>query len=86
MERARYEIDPYNRLIIDEDGTQGGLQKFRQVLDGQFKVDEYNNLSYNIKAPLSEDENIPHQVKQLKDNGKFLRSILTVSLIGEDGQ
>ena len=63
MERARYEVDPYNRLIINDDGTESDLQQFRQVLDGQFKVDEYNNLSYHIKAPLSEDENIPNQIK-----------------------
>ena len=67
MERARYEVDPYNRLVIYEDGTQGDLEKFRQVLDGQFKVDERNNLSYHIKAPLSEDENIPSQVKLTGD-------------------
>ena len=67
MQRARYEVDPYNRLIIGEDGTQGDLRKFREVLDGQFKVDEDNNLSYHIKAPLSEDENIPHQVKLAGD-------------------
>ncbi len=67
MQKARYEVDPYNRLVINEDGAGSGLQKFRRVLDGQFKVGEDNHLSYHIKTPLSEDEKIPHQVKLLGD-------------------
>ena len=62
MQRASYEVDPFNRLIIDKTGTEGGLSKFRQVLDGRFALDGDNNLSYRVKAPLSEDENIPHQL------------------------
>lgn len=67
MESARYEIDPYNRLIISADGARGGLEKFRQVLDGQFKVDEHNNLSYHIKTPLYEGEDIPDQIRLAGD-------------------
>ena len=67
MEKARYEVDPYNRLVIGEDGARGDLQKFRKVLDGQFKIDRYNNLSYHIKTPLSEDENIPNQIRLTGD-------------------
>ena len=63
MQNARYEVDPYNRLIVDDDGRDGDLHKFRQVLDGQFKVDGANNLSYHIKAPLDEDEGAPRQVR-----------------------
>ena len=63
MQNARYEVDPYNRLIVGDDGQEGGLQKFRQVLDGRFKIDGANNLSYHIKAPLDEDEGAPRQVR-----------------------
>jgi hypothetical protein len=63
MKKIRYEIDPYNRLVILGDGKLSGLPKFRQVIDGRFKLDENNSLSYRVKAPLPEDENIPHQIK-----------------------
>lgn len=55
MQKVRYEIDPYNRLV--------GLTKFRKVLDGKFKTDENNNLTYHIKSPLSGVDNIPNQIK-----------------------
>ena len=62
MQRVLYEIDPFNRLIVNQAGTESGLQKFRKVLDGEFKVDEYNSISYRVKAPFPENENIPNQV------------------------
>ena len=63
MKKMRYEIDPHNRLIIDDSGKKSDLPKFRQVIDGRFSLDENNNLSYRVKAPLPEDENIPHQIR-----------------------
>ena len=63
MEKIRYEIDPYNRLILDGSESRSDLPKFRQVIDGQFKIDEDNNLSYRVKSPFSENENIPNQIK-----------------------
>lgn len=63
MQKVRYELDPHNRLVLDKSGGKSDLPKFRKVLDGQFKTDQDNNLSYHIKAPLSEGENIPHQIK-----------------------
>jgi hypothetical protein len=76
-QKVRYEIDPHNRLISDITGGKGGLNKFRKVLDGRFRIDENNNLSYHIKSPhhsvlrtsgagqalLVEDDRIPHQIK-----------------------
>lgn len=56
MKKVRYELDPHNRLVI-------GIPGFRQVLDGQFRVGKYNELSYDVKAPLSQGADIPHQVK-----------------------
>ena len=61
MQRTRYELDPYNRVILDRSGGTGDLSKFRQVLDGRFVVDG-NMISYHVKAPLSKVEKIPHQI------------------------
>ncbi len=63
MQKVRYEIDPHNRLILDGSGTRSGLPKFRRVLDGRFKTDENNNLSYHVNAPVSGEEDIPHQIE-----------------------
>lgn len=63
MKKIQYEIDPYNRLVISSDGKKSDLSKFRQVVDGRFKLDEDNNLSYRVKAPLPEDDKVPHQIK-----------------------
>ncbi|MBN2453886.1 MAG: hypothetical protein JXB40_06500 [Candidatus Omnitrophica bacterium] len=63
MQKVRYEIDPYNRLIVDGPGAKSDLPKFRKVLDGKFRTDKNNNLSYHIKAPLSEGSAMPNQVK-----------------------
>ncbi len=62
-EKITYEIDPYNRLIINKSGKKSELSRFRQVLDGRFKIDENNTLSYLIKAPTPQGTEIPHQVK-----------------------
>ncbi|MFA5143514.1 MAG: hypothetical protein WC522_05050 [Candidatus Omnitrophota bacterium] len=62
-QKTRYEVDPYNRLIIDRKGAAGCLHKFRKVLDGKFKVDGNNALSYHVKAPLAGNETIPHKIR-----------------------
>ena len=54
MQKVRYEIDPHNRLVIDDSGRKSDLTKFRKVIDGRFKTDKFNNLSYHVKAPLQE--------------------------------
>ena len=64
MEKIRYEIDPYNRLILGDSGAKSDLPKFRQIIDGQFKIDEDNSLSYRVKSPLPEDGNIPYRSLQ----------------------
>ena len=63
MQKVRYEIDPYNRLVVVGSGAKSGLSKFRKVLDGKFKLDEANNLAYHVTAPLEEDAGIPNQVR-----------------------
>jgi len=62
MPKIRYEIDPHNRLIL-KSGKKSGLRRFRKILDGRFKTDENNTLSYHIKAPRPGEESIPHQVR-----------------------
>jgi len=63
MEKVRYELDPFNRLILNGREGPGGLPKFRRVLDGRFGTDEDNNLTYNIKQPLSASDTIPNQIR-----------------------
>jgi len=61
--KITYEVDPYNRLIIDKSGKKSGLSRFRQVLDGRFKIDKDNKLTYHIKTPTPKGTEIPYQVK-----------------------
>ena len=66
MEKLRYEVDPHNRLIIQETGKKLPLTRFRRVLDGRFKTGPNNSLIYHIKAPMygvTPDLKAPHQVK-----------------------
>ena len=69
MTRVKYEVDPHNRLIIKKTGKRTRVERFRQVLDGKFRVSADNSLTYHIKAPTREGVGAPHQVK-LK--GKWL--------------
>ncbi len=62
-EKVTYEIDPYNRLIIKKTARKGQLSRFRQVLEGRFKIDGNNTLTYHIKSPTPRGTEIPHQVK-----------------------
>ncbi|MFH1381039.1 MAG: hypothetical protein ABIH57_02580 [Candidatus Omnitrophota bacterium] len=61
MQKIRYELDPYNRLVLGAPAKKSSLLKFRRVLDGRFKLNENNELTYHVKSPLSRE--IPHQIK-----------------------
>ncbi|MBU1087171.1 MAG: hypothetical protein KKD05_06585 [Candidatus Omnitrophica bacterium] len=61
--KISYEVDPFNRLIINDSSKQSNLSRFRQVLDGRFKIDKNNTLTYHIKAPTPQGTELPHQVK-----------------------
>lgn len=66
MRKLKYEIDPHNRIIINEAGRKSDLPLFRKVLEGRFKVGQANSLIYHVKAPLDDGEfgyEIPHQLK-----------------------
>ena len=51
MQKLRYEPDPHN------------YPGFRKVLEGTFKLDKKNRLTYHVKAPVPRDVNVPHQLK-----------------------
>lgn len=55
MSKIRYELDPHNKLI------KIGPGRFRQVVDGVFKLDRRNNLSYHVKK--SDNVDTPQQIK-----------------------
>ena len=66
MTRLRYEVDPHNRLVVQETGKRLRLTRFRRVFDGRFKTGPNNSLTYHIKAPMqgvTPDRKLPHQVK-----------------------
>ncbi len=66
MEKVRYEIDPHNRLVIDETGEKADITRFRRVLDGKFKTGPDNSLIYHVKSPIGTrgaSPEIPHQIK-----------------------
>lgn len=59
--RVRYEIDPHNRLVYAKTGKISRVARFRTIVDGRFRIDKNNSLTYHIKK--SEDSEIPQQVK-----------------------
>jgi len=50
-EKLKYEIDPFNRLIAIKSGRDSGVPQFRDVLDGVFRIDDKNRLTYHVKKP-----------------------------------
>lgn len=62
-EKVTYEIDPFNRLIINNSGKKSKLSRFRQILDGRFKISDDNKVAYHIKAPMPQGLEMPYQVK-----------------------
>lgn len=66
MPKLRYEVDPHNRLIVQDTGKKSSLRRFRKVLDGKFKIGDGNSLIYHIKSPargVTPYPDAPHQVK-----------------------
>lgn len=58
-EKVRYELDPHNRLTVKSSALRG----IRKVLDGRFKIDAQNDLTYHVKAPIPAGIKAPHQFK-----------------------
>jgi hypothetical protein len=60
-EKLRYEVDPHNRLVCEKTGKESEVPGFRTVLDGEFEIDENNNVTYHVKK--SQASEVPQQVK-----------------------
>jgi len=54
-EKIKYEIDPHNRLI------RVGPAGLREVLEGRFRTDNRNQLSYRVRRPLG--RGTPQQIR-----------------------
>ena len=63
MVKIKYGLDPHNRFILKETAQKSSFPRFRQVVDGRFKIDKNNTLTYHVKSPASKDINIPNQLK-----------------------
>lgn len=59
-QKIKYAVDPHNRLIAVKSGTESGVAGFRHILDGRFKINKFNTLSYHLKHPQSSP--IPQQL------------------------
>ncbi|MDD4202478.1 MAG: hypothetical protein PHQ52_03335 [Candidatus Omnitrophica bacterium] len=59
--KYRYEIDPYNNLIV-ESGKKTSAQYFRKVVNGKFRIGPKNQLEYIIRQPL-DDKNFPRVIR-----------------------
>lgn len=55
----RYLLDDKNRLVVEYDRLG---QRFRKVLDGRFKINSDNLLTYKVKTPIVDDD-IPEEFR-----------------------
>jgi len=63
MEKVRYEMDPYNRLMVTG-GKKSGARRYRLKLDGYFKTGNDNSLRYMVKSPYNNTPygDLPHRI------------------------
>ncbi|MEW5757930.1 MAG: hypothetical protein AB1755_00450 [Candidatus Omnitrophota bacterium] len=80
--KLTYEIDPSNRLIF-KSAKHPGLPKFRNILDGVYKIDKNNNLIYQVK--FSSFSDCPKQIK-LKGSWSLDKDHNIVFSLNKDGQ
>lgn len=62
MVRTRYEIDPFNRLIVTGRDMKTGLPLYRTVVEGRFTVDKTNALIYQVTSPVR-DAAVPRAIR-----------------------
>lgn len=60
-ERIKYEVDPFNRLAFAKKGKTAGLPRFRNVLDGTFRIGRNNLLVYQLRS--SSHPALPRRLK-----------------------
>jgi len=63
MRKIKYEVDPHNRLSVDESTGKSNLTRFRKVIDGQFRIGKNNILTYHVKSPSGNSGPVPNQFK-----------------------
>jgi len=56
-----YEVDPHNRLILKSPKTSSNVKKFRKVINGRFKTDRKNSISYEVYK--SSGMNVPQKIE-----------------------
>lgn len=66
MEKLRYELDPFNRLVETTIGHKGAIIGLRRVLDGYFEASG-STLTYHLKSPVPAGRNALEQLT-LKGN------------------
>jgi len=59
--KITYELDPHNRLILRSTGKKSKIPKYRQIIDGKFRIGKGNSLTYHVKK--SRDFDTPQQIK-----------------------
>jgi hypothetical protein len=59
VDKLKYEFDPHNRLTA----TSKALKGVRKVLDGQFRISANNTLTYQVKTPVPNGIEAPHQLE-----------------------
>ena len=62
----KYEIDPHNRLVVEDTGKKLPISRFRRALEGKFRTGKDGTLIYRLKAPIQgviTDRYAPHQVR-----------------------
>jgi len=59
--KITYELDPHNRLTLRSTGKKSKIPKYRQIIDGKFRIGKGNSLSYHVKK--SKDFATPQQIK-----------------------
>ena len=62
-EKIKYELDPFNRLIVERTGDKSEVRTFRKVIEGTFKLDKNSKLKYHVKLPSELGTELPHQIK-----------------------
>ncbi len=59
-EKISYEVDPHNRLIVSGEGSASAPRFFRTVVDGTFRIEDGNLLTYHVKK--SQNIDIPQKI------------------------
>lgn len=62
MVKTRYEIDPFNRLIITGADRKTGIPLYRRVVEGRFRIGTSGALVYEASSPVRAADT-PHKIR-----------------------